>query len=430
MKLNLYELIPLKPKVCKVNVTKVSIVIGHLSLVICKGFNVFTYFYTVRLLTYLLTQLQEYFGNVTKPEFELMSYPTLTLPLERGGNWRFNLPPFQGGTKGGSLKRATCISRYRLAILVSLILVTESFISHSSALPLSPLSPEGVPSPPSPTPSLLTQYVDSGAPEYLDQGLQAIKVGRVTDAIALFRKATELDPNLAPAHYNLGLALRQIGQLQPAADAFYKATQADSKFALAYANLGGSLLEGSNLQQAGDYLRRAIEIDPKLGIAHYNLGLVYEQQRNWERAIPSFRKAMEFSPNAPEPAYHVGLCYLQQGKTDKAKEVFRRAVKINPKYSEAHYNLGTILFSQSKFKDALEAFRKAAEGNSNYANAYYGAGLAFIQLRQYSDAVKVLQYARDLYKAQGNSRWANQASQLLQQTQNLNNPQNFNYQPR
>lgn len=110
--------------------------------------------------------------------------------------------------------------------------------------------------------------------------------------------------------------------------------------------------------------------------------------------------------------------------------MFRKAVKINPKYSEAHYNLGTILFSQSKFKDALEAFRKAAEGNSNYANAYYGAGLAFIQLRQYPDAVKVLQYARDLYKSQGNSQWANQTSQLLQQTQNLNNPQNFNYQPR
>ncbi|MGH8001758.1 MAG: tetratricopeptide repeat protein, partial [Brasilonema sp.] len=155
--------------------------------------------------------------------------------------------------------------KYRLCTLVSFILVAQSLLFPSSSASPAPL-PSHLP--------LLAQYIDSSAQDYLTQGLQAIQVGRVQDAIALFRKATELDPNLAAAHYNMGLALRQIGQLQPAADAFYKATQSDPQFALAYANLGGSLLEGSNWQQANDYLQRALELDPKLGVAHYNLGLL------------------------------------------------------------------------------------------------------------------------------------------------------------
>lgn len=129
---------------------------------------------------------------------------------------------------------------------------------------------------------------------------------------------------------------------------------------------------------------------------------------------------MEYSKNAPEPAYHLGICYLQQNKLDKTKDAFRKAIQINPKYPEAYYSLGSVLYGQGKAKDALEAFRKSAEANSNYPNAYFGAGLAFIQLQQYADAVQVLQFARDLYKAQNNPEWANKAEQLLQQAQRMN----------
>ena len=81
------------------------------------------------------------------------------------------------------------------------------------------------------------------------------------------------------------------------------------------------------------------------------------------------------------------------------------------------------MFSKGKLQEALEAFRKSAQANSNYANAYYGAGLVFVQLKQYADAQQVLQYAKDLYNAQGNTQWAANADQLLQQARNLNSQQ-------
>jgi tetratricopeptide (TPR) repeat protein len=123
----------------------------------------------------------------------------------------------------------------------------------------------------SPPTLILAQNTNSkAATDSLNQGLQAIQLGKIEAAITAFRQAIKLDPKLAAAHYNLGLALRQSGKLQPAADAFYQATQADSQFALAFANLGGALLEGNNLKLAQDYLNQALKLNPNLGFAHYN----------------------------------------------------------------------------------------------------------------------------------------------------------------
>jgi tetratricopeptide (TPR) repeat protein len=127
---------------------------------------------------------------------------------------------------------------------------------------------------------------------------------------------------------------------------------------------------------------------------------------------------MQLSTNAPEPAYHLGLIYIQQGKIEQAQKLLQQAIKISPQYPEAQYSLGSILFSQGNLDGAIEAFRQAAFANSNYANAYYAAGLAFLRQNRLGEAQQVLQYARDLYKAQDNPEWARRTEQWLEQTQN------------
>jgi tetratricopeptide (TPR) repeat protein len=144
------------------------------------------------------------------------------------------------------------------------------------------------------------------AVEKLNKGIGLIQQGKLPEAIAAFRQASQLNPQLAPAHYNLGLALRQAGQLQASADAFYQATQVDPNFALAFANLGAALLEGNNLQQARDYLTRALELEPNLGVAHYNYGLLLSQAGEQEQAIAQFKSALNLSQNAPRTRLSYG----------------------------------------------------------------------------------------------------------------------------
>ena len=138
---------------------------------------------------------------------------------------------------------------------------------------------------------ILAQSTNSqAATDSLNQGLQAIQLGKVEAAITAFRQAIKLDPKLAAAHYNLGLALRQSGKLQPAADAFYQATQADSQFALAFANLGGALLEGNNLKLAQDYLNKALQLNPNEPMALRSKQVLAEQLSSYLDSVRREKK--------------------------------------------------------------------------------------------------------------------------------------------
>ena len=65
--------------------------------------------------------------------------------------------------------------------------------------------------------------------------------GSLTEAIAAFREAIRLKPDLASAHYNLGNALRVQGKLDEAIAAYREAIRLKPDLAEAHYNLGLAL---------------------------------------------------------------------------------------------------------------------------------------------------------------------------------------------
>ncbi len=63
----------------------------------------------------------------------------------------------------------------------------------------------------------------------LSEGNALRKAGRVTEAVAAYRRALALAPKLPAAHYNLGIALREAGDLRGAAIAFRDAVRLDPR---------------------------------------------------------------------------------------------------------------------------------------------------------------------------------------------------------
>ncbi len=261
--------------------------------------------------------------------------------------------------------------------------------------------------------------ISAEADRALTEGLDSIRQGDVTAAIASFETAVSLDPSSAAAHYNLGLALRQNNQLQAAASAFWEATQADPEFVLAYVNLGAALLEGDSLDQAEPYLTRALELDPELGLTHFNIGLLRKRQGNLESAFESFRSAIAYSPSAPESHYQIGLLYQQQQQYDQAQIAFQNAIDIDYRYPEAHYNLGVTFIRRNSPETAILAFTRATELQPMFGHAHYAIGLALADLQRYGEAQERLQTAANIYISQGNAQWANNAQSQITQIQNI-----------
>ncbi|MGH6973529.1 MAG: tetratricopeptide repeat protein, partial [Stellaceae bacterium] len=90
-------------------------------------------------------------------------------------------------------------------------------------------------------------------------------------SIDAYRRAVELQPDLADAHMNLGVVLRRQGQAQAAVACFRRAIELRPDGAAAYDNLAGMLTEMGQLDEAVAASRRALDLGPTSAEAHSNL---------------------------------------------------------------------------------------------------------------------------------------------------------------
>jgi len=97
-----------------------------------------------------------------------------------------------------------------------------------------------------------------------------------------------------------GLALQRIGNLDEALSLYQKAVQLDPEFIVAYNDMG-VLYEAKGLPKEAEksYLR-AIELEPGYLSSYSNLAMLYENQREFEKAASYWQKRIELG-SADDP---------------------------------------------------------------------------------------------------------------------------------
>jgi len=96
------------------------------------------------------------------------------------------------------------------------------------------------------------------------------------EAEGLYKKAIDLDPQLAIAYTNLGNIRFRRGD-EPGAEQLYRrALELDDRQPEAHYNLGYVMLERGFASRAVTYFEAAIKSDPRFADAHFNLAMAYE----------------------------------------------------------------------------------------------------------------------------------------------------------
>jgi TolB-like protein/Tfp pilus assembly protein PilF len=137
----------------------------------------------------------------------------------------------------------------------------------------------------------------------------------LTKAEGLFRKAIELDPQLARAYYGLAtvqMYLIDLG-LAPSVDQAM-----------------------STLTQAAE---KAVELDPDDGKTHLALGGAYAYQGKVDQALAEFDRAQALSPSDADLLLVIAWSIPGFGKSERAVELAEQALKLNPHYPD-WYNQG------------------------------------------------------------------------------------------
>lgn len=214
-----------------------------------------------------------------------------------------------------------------------------------------------------------------------NEGVQAMKSGRLTEADAAFRSVLEKGGDLAFVHHNLSLVLQQGGKHEQAIAECRRALQLDPTFVPARIVLGSSLLALGRFGEAGQALEGAVKAAPQEPLARRQLARAYEGARDWPRAVEQYRALKELAPRESEYAYALGRAYLRlsewslkqirdtdprsarlqqalghnyraQGKPDQAIRAFERAAARDPTLPEIHLALAQIHMEQERWDDA------------------------------------------------------------------------------
>jgi tetratricopeptide (TPR) repeat protein len=147
----------------------------------------------------------------------------------------------------------------------------------------------------------------------------------LSEALAAYHRALELDPKSAATHDGLGAALYNLGRPGEALAAYHRALELDPKSAVAHANLGTALLALGRPGEAMAAYRRALELDPRSAVAHYGVGLVLHAQGHRDEAIAEVRQAMILDgEHVGEAPFALGAYLRIAGRYDEAASTLRR----------------------------------------------------------------------------------------------------------
>ncbi len=122
------------------------------------------------------------------------------------------------------------------------------------------------------------------------------RLGRYQEAIAMFKKTVQLDPNSVKTYVNLGNSYASLGDYEEAQRYYREAIDKDPYLLPAYTNLGGLLSRMGDYEEALKVLDSAIRINPDYFPAYNNIVAVYSRMGKPKDVIPLLRAYLKRNP--------------------------------------------------------------------------------------------------------------------------------------
>lgn len=282
------------------------------------------------------------------------------------------------------------------------------------------------------------------ASEYLDRG-------EYTEAIALYDRCIELEPDKIVNYWYLGLSHLLQGDeiaaqtvwmsviLENASEEFDREIselvailereayrQLEAKNLALFENLceqiqeidsdrdcsplwlqaeaiiDNSLQEAKSLAQVGNY-RDAIEKYQQLlnwnsqnAEAWQSLGMVYYQIGQYQDAFNSVIKAIKLDNSTGLYHYSIGLILEKINQTSQAIKAYQQAIALDPHVYDAYNKLGNIFYLLGQLEQAQRSYQQVISLNNSFFPAYINLGNLFLVKNWIEEAEKLYRKANEL----------------------------------
>ena len=181
------------------------------------------------------------------------------------------------------------------------------------------------------------------------------------------KNALECDSQNAEAFKILGNIFKVQGRNAEALGIYAKALQINPDSAPIYANLGSFYAEQKNWQQALNYYQQAVILDPNLAGAYRSLAQVWEELGDNDRALECLCRAVDLEPEkltAPE-YFDFGKQLYQQGKLKEASIFYTQGVKLQPHAKSELGQLVKMLEELGEWQQAVAYYHQLISLSDN-----------------------------------------------------------------
>ena len=225
---------------------------------------------------------------------------------------------------------------------------------------------------------------------YYSLGVSRASAFRNDEAVELFQRATQLDPEFAMAFGRIGYAYGVIGT---------DLEKARPYLAKAYA-LGHRMSHKDRLQVEAwnalvhlDYASAATSLSELLRMypmeveAYARLGLLLAGERRYDESLQVFRRGLAVDPESADLWNRIGGVYTEMGRLQDAISAREKYVALQPAEANAYDSLGLTYQTGGLYDQAAAAYQRALELNPKFGFATVHLANTYVQTGQYDDAI-------------------------------------------
>ena len=216
-------------------------------------------------------------------------------------------------------------------------------------------------------------------------------------AIAEYRKAIEIKPDLASARMGLGMTLLASGDTQGAILELQEAVKRSQEDAAAWHLLGRVYASDKRYPYAIKALSQSLKLQPDTLAVVLDRGDVYNEMGEDALAAADYALASRLNPKDPISRVKLGMVMQRLGETAKAESAYRDALRLKPDISIACNNLAMIsLRKGGNLDEALALSKRAVAASPEVPQFHDTLGWIYRARGERSKAVESLQQATKL----------------------------------
>jgi len=178
--------------------------------------------------------------------------------------------------------------------------------------------------------------------------------------------------------------------------AFKRATQLDENFAYAWTLMGHEYIANEEFDAALSSFRKSVTVDRRCYGGWYGLGKSYERMGKLEEAEKHYRIAASINPSNATLIVCIGVVLERLRHKKAALAQYTKALELSPTSALARFKKARVLMHLRYYQDALMELEVLKEQAPDEANVWFLLGKCYKGLGEKSEALRSLTSALNL----------------------------------